>query len=299
MNRVFRNLALTIQRGLGGYDPRARGPELSFNAPEAWPIFIVGAPRTGSTLLYQLMIGRLRLAFISNVMALAPRRMILITKLTHGRMARVKGTRESQAGYVPGLISPNEAGAVMRAWFESEVSPEERVLIRNTAIRLSQLCGAPLALKNLLNSLRLENIHRVFPEARFIYVRRDPLYTAQSIVLTRERELGDRSQWLGPRPAGLDAVTPRNPLFQALWQVRSIESAVEDFLRRVAPQSIEVSYAELCQRPQHTLTSIAESLNIVRRFDAPLEPFPSRDWIQLSDQEWDELRRNYAELYDS
>ncbi len=299
MNRVFRNLALTIQRGLGGYDPRARGPELAFDAPEAWPIFIVGAPRTGSTLLYQLMIGRLRLAFISNLMALVPRRMILIAKLTHGPMARIKGTRESQAGYVPGLISPNEAGAVMRAWFESDVSPEERVLVRNTAVRLSQLCGAPLAIKNLLNSLRLENIHRVFPEARFIYVRRDPLYAAQSIVLTRERELGDRSQWLGPRPAGLDAATPRNPLFQALWQVRSIESAVEDFLQRVAPQSIKVSYAELCQHPQHTLTSIAENLNIVRCFDAPLEPFPSRDSIRLSDQEWDELRRSYAELYNS
>lgn len=297
MNKGVRSLALSIQNLFNEYPTAARGQASEFKSRSRYPIFIVGAPRTGSTLLYQLMVKQMKVAFISNAMALLPKCMLVVARYTRHWMHNIWDIKEADAGYVPGLFRPNEAGAIMRKWFE-QAQPEERTLIRNTVIALSELLGAPFVNKNLVNSLRLPEIYAIFPEARFIHISRNPLFTAQSIILTRRSKLGDDRAWLGPEPPDCEDVKARSPVYQALWQVKRIEQTISGFFCRYSPCHIEIAYEELCQQPSEKLTWIANRFDLEVKADLRIAPLSIRETIELPEPEWDELAHCYAAIYD-
>ncbi len=297
MNLLLKSLALSIQRIANGYDPLAKGNDLHFANSNIYPIFIVGAPRTGSTLLYQLLIEHTQLIFISNLMALLPRKMILIAYLTHYWMQRVDVMRANHYGYIPGLFSPNEAGAIMRKWFEQSVGEQEKKFIRNSVIQLSNTFNVPFINKNLMNSLRLDNLYKILPETRFIFIRRHPMFTAQSIILARRKGLGDEQAWLGPKPFGFQEVLERDVLYQAIWQVKKVEEIIETFLYRVEPIYLEITYEVLCQDLINTLNRISEYFDLEYKSEPLLGRLLVREEIRLPQTEWQQLEWYYAMLY--
>jgi hypothetical protein len=243
------------------------------------------------------MTGHLGLSFISNIMALLPKRMLSIAKYTRYWMVRTGGIRESDLGYIPGLFSPSEAGAVMRMWFENEVGSDERKAIRNTVTLLSDIFDAPFVVKNLHNSFRLDGIHWVFPEARFIHVCRDPLLAAQSILLVRRSKLGNEKEWWSCRPPGYQAVLGQSALYQVLWQVKATEDAVTGFLQKCAPMYLEVAYEELCHDAEAVLVRIADRLDLEYERDSEIYELSVREEQQLPEFEWNQLLEHYSSLY--
>ncbi len=295
MNKLFRTTALAVQRCLSGHDSLARGPEREFAESRA-PLFIVGPPRTGSTLLFQLIVKHFHAAYVSNLMAAMPRTMVRTARATARWMRRPREIRESDLGYTPGLLSPNEAGAVHRAWFREEAGPEEKTLVRNTVILISDALGGPLVTKNLADSVRLPRIAAVFPEARFIHIRRDPLFTAQSLLLSRRRFHGSDEEWFSIEPPGTADVGERPPLYQVLWQVATIDRIVNEFLATSPAVSMVVDYEDLCANTASTLDRIESAFGLTRRPGPGPAPMPRRDRVRLTDEEWAELGSYRAEL---
>jgi len=74
----LRKYLLEIQGLFSGFDSLAKKNTAEDLPEELNPIFIVGAPRSGSTLLFQLLIRHTKLIYISNLMALFPNQMIKI-----------------------------------------------------------------------------------------------------------------------------------------------------------------------------------------------------------------------------
>lgn len=297
MSTLLRPLALATQNYFAGFDRLANEAIDKSQAANRQPIFIVGAPRTGSTLLYQLMIKHLKVAFISNLMALVPKKMLFIAKHTNSWMKKIDCIRESNYGYVPGLFSPNEAGKIMRSWFEEATTPEEKRLIRNTIIYLSDIFDAPFISKNLFNSLRLFAIYEILPEARFIHIHRDPLYTAQSIFLARRNALGSEHQWLGPKPDGYQASVDYPPLYQVLWQVKQIECAIAKFFQASAAEYLDITYESLCTDTETVLQRVVDTFSLDYKQIQPVKTFPIQDRPKLSTKEWSELLEHYSTLY--
>src|SRR5690554_5979490 len=119
------------------------------------PIFIVGPPRSGTTLVYQSLISALDLSFITNIMALFPRYMVSLAKL--GTSYRNNGFASSNYGYIPGMLAPNEAGPIMAKWFSSgDDCPEERV--RCVVASLAKNRGGCFVNKSGFNVFRIEKI---------------------------------------------------------------------------------------------------------------------------------------------
>jgi LPS sulfotransferase NodH len=293
MNPLIRSFILNLQSAFNDYPASAYGEEHEFSQEGLHPVFIVGAPRTGSTLLYQLMVKHLKVSYISNAMALLPRHMLSIAQWTRHWMNNIEDIRRAHVGYVPGLFRPNEAGAIMRKWFD-EGKPRDRMCIRNTVILLSEVLDGPFVNKNLLNSLRLNSIYTVFPEARFIHITRNPLYTAQSIVLTRRSRGTD---WLGPRPHGYEGTLGSSPLYQAIWQVKRIEETVAEFLLRCLPDHIGIAYEEVCRDPKGTLMLVADCLNAPFKSGSDTNSLTVRDTNRLPESEWNELLEYYRAIY--
>jgi hypothetical protein len=298
VNEFTRQIALSVQRLFNGFDPLVRKAAMD----SAWsrpPIFIVGAPRTGSTALFQLMLRSFQLAYISNAMALLPRFMVRLCRRYPRAASGYDGViRESRFGYVPGLFSPNEAGKILRRWFDQDDLQQEAAYIRRTLQLIGEYTGAPLLTKNTHNSLRIPAILGVLPESRFVLLTRDPLMTAQSLLLARRELHGDDACWFSVEPPGHDAILSAPPLRQVLWQAMTMERIVlEAFVDR--PESlVRVRYENLCDNPGRVLRELQARLGIAWRDGVLKNPNPLRAsrQIRLSSSEWDELSFHYRDL---
>jgi hypothetical protein len=124
------------------------------------------------------------------------------------------------------LFSPSEAGAVQRKWFEVQPAVDDTIKIRNTIIQLTRCFSGPFFSKNLMNSLRLPHIMSVFPEERFIHIQRDPIFNAQSLLLSRRKAFGSEQHWWSVKPEGYEKTINLSPKYQVVWQILVTEELI-------------------------------------------------------------------------
>lgn len=291
---MFKKIALGIQSVFNSFDPLARGRALDFSHPGLHPIFIIGAPRSGSTLFYQLMLKHIKTAYISNFTALLPCKMIFISRYLKP-LHEFYELKESDFGYISGLFAPSEAGTVQRKWFESEYSYRTRRRIRNTLILLSEAFSGPFVSKNLMNTTRLDNIRRILPEARYIYIRRDPLFNAQSLLLARRKVLGTDRKWWSVKPQGYPEVMKRSPEYQVVWQVVQTENIIMKFLEKYSPNFLQIRYEDLCEAPESHLARIVETFQL-RLKNTHFDKIAEKNSVRLSPEEWGEIKISYTEI---
>ncbi len=254
-------LLLYIQKSFLGFEVCTGSGDIELTI-ERSPIFIVGAPRSGSTFLYQSLVQSFGLGYISNLMALFPTYMSLASRFSVASGGISKGIQNSRYGYVSGVGGPSEAGAVMRLWFENELMPEERLSVRSTVARISENFRAPMVFKNLNNSLRVDNIASVFPEARFILLKRSPCFIAQSIYLARRRLGLNEDEWWSVAPEGYMSLRGKSLAQQVAWQAVSVEGIASRALSNASSFHITISYEDLVLDPVGVTSELRDKLNI-------------------------------------
>jgi len=175
------------------------------------PILAVcGPPRTGSTLIYQVITQGLDVFFINNFQHVLCRVPLVGYRLSKRLTRPYISGYKSTGGFVPGLNGPAEAMEFWRYWCDFQLSetppcPDQARLKRFARLmnKIYDLDGRPLLAGYLAHAFYFKEIHRVFP--RFIIIRtvRDMLASAVS-GLRRWRQTdpgaGDESFFFGVRP---------------------------------------------------------------------------------------------------
>jgi len=260
----------------------ARGASLPARADRT-PIFILGAPRSGTTLLYQLVVEGLEVGWLANAHLERPGGVSELERTDRPRAARTPSTWTSTYGATREPWEPNEAGEF---WYRfvprmpHELNGADATDVRTSAIRaavreFADACAAPLVFKNVYNSLRVPVLAAALPEARFLVIERDLEDNARSILVGRERN-GGLDSWLSARPAGAEALDSANPAEQAVWQVRRINEVARRELGTLDPaRSMTATYDDLCAEPATVLDRVSAWLaesgaDVTRRADAQL-----------------------------
>lgn len=233
-------------------------------ALEHAPVFIVGPPRTGSTLLYQLLVRRYRFCYFSNLLNRFPATPLALTKLsmmvggfdaaddfnsrygdTLGWYSPSQG-RDCWAGWLP--ESPNAVGP-------EEVAPEAKQRIRATVGAMQRICGRPFVNKWPPNSVRVRLLADIFPEALFVRISRAPEPTVRSILRGRDELCRRGSGWFSVKPPGYrEIMLERPPDEQAAWQIASIEHTLDADSEAVGrARFFPVRYEELTREPRGVL----------------------------------------------
>ena len=258
-NERFRRLALGVQRRLNRDDPWARFVDASVVDGPWSPIFIVGAPRTGSTLLSEAMLRRFRLAYVPNAVALAPAFLARVARAAP-RVVTSPPPGDIHGGYhgfVPGFRGPSEAGKLVDRWLRE---PVDRRQLRAHVAALSHAAEAPLLLKSLTLVQNLPALRSAFPGARYIRLRRDPVEVARSIVEGRQRLGVGVDEWWSVEPPGREVVAGLPHADQAAWQVAAIDALLDRELPKDAV--FPVSYEAFCASPEDTLRELGGALGL-------------------------------------
>lgn len=234
------------------------------------PIFIVGPPRTGSTILFQMLLNAYRFRFFTNLHSLFFRTPALVEAAVGGLRDRFYRPRnESMYGYTKGLLSPSEAGPLFRHWFgddewdrdsSSRLAPSHVDRIRRTMAVLTRQGQWPFLSKNLQNSLRLRTIDQVFPEACFIRIARDPYDTCASLLEMRKKLTGSISAWASIKPPTFRKLGDLSPYAQVARQVLDTERYIDRFFDDRENPCFNVNYAELLSDPRRVVEACVEWL---------------------------------------
>ena len=278
-----------------------------------FPIFILGAPRSGSTLLIQAMIHYFDIAYMTNFT-----RNFFKVPLTglwlqqHLFLKKPSMTFNSEYGKTNRLLGPNEAADFWYQWFpsgkdvyvgEGDISEETIYDIRQKIMGLLRISKKPFIFKNLYNSMRIVPIRKAFPESLFIVCHRNAVDIAQSILLCREKNLGSRSSWWSVPPREYNKIKNKPPLQQVAEQVYYIYKQIEKDISAGDTECVfNLDYSDLCNRPTQTMKDIKhwvekQNIRLEKQFDLP-DTFQIVSGRKISKDEYEELEQYTKSLVD-
>lgn len=234
-------------------------------------MFIIGCPRSGSTLFYQSLAYAYRFAYVNNAIARYPRSGPLVARWLGAANWPIAASFTNDYGATGGRYGVSEAGAFWNLVFpwrdhhtvEPEDWPQERRdFARRYIAEMAHVYGAPFVCKNLWHSVRLPALNAAFPNAAFIVMQRDLLPMAQSILLRqRESEAAGRGFW-SVRPRGL--LDKRNLSLpeKVGWQIVLTQKAIETARAEIGPERFfSVPYEDFCSDPEQWLEAVGDFLN--------------------------------------
>lgn len=225
-------------------------------AGEVPVVFIVGAPRTGSTILYQVLTNALRVTYPDNLTQRFGDRLLCglrISRLVFGD--RPHDCFSSDRGRTAhcGLHAPNEMEHFFKRLFPNVHTVVAEIAAATTLAKLLRRAvrahRRPIVFKSLRIGQRIGLLAERVPFARFIYIKRDPLFTAQSIILARKAEgkPPDAVWYVIPRRSG--ELAEFHGIRKVVRQIHLIHEDIEQEFSRFPGVGATVEYRELCDDP--------------------------------------------------
>jgi len=235
-------------------------------APRLPLLFICGAPRTGTTLVEQVLIDQLPVAYLNNLTAVFPR-----APLTANRIFRpaplVRGMPyHSYYGKTLGFSGPNDGLHLWDRWLgkdrtkvRSSLTPTEKREMRRFFGAMEQLFAKPILVKNNNLNACAELVAQVFDNAYFICMTRDPLFLAQSQLRAR-LDIHGRDDM----PYGLAAehkATSADVIEDVCRQVLFHTQLAQEQQKRIGPDRFwVVQYEAFCQDPSALVEAVAAKI---------------------------------------
>lgn len=237
------------------------------------PVFIIGAPRCSSTLLYKVIAEQYKFSFLTNFTCRFYKIPICASWIQKKiGLKTPRGNYDFRYGRIDGLGSPSECGQLWYRWFPGGMrvyvppAQTERVVLdelRRTIGGVSYVTGRPMIVKNLYNSLRIAPIMEAIPEARFIVCRRNMADNALSILKGRMLNLMRKDIWWSTPPKEVEALLEMHYSKQVAGQVYYVYKQIdEDKMRFGKDFFFEVEYETFCRNVHVTLQEIELFLNI-------------------------------------
>lgn len=285
-----------------------------FSAPELPVIFIVGAPRSGTTLLEQVLINHFHLTYISNVVAKfwqAPFMGLHFYKSLKKKQSKINYS--SQFGFTESYDGPHEFGYFWKRFFKyrdtDQLTNEQHNEIENNLLNkeiaaMESVDNLPVLFKNpAALSLQVDYLAKHISHSLFIYIKREPVFNAQSIYQSRIKYSGKAEEWFSVKPKEYLFLKDKNIFEQIAGQIYYVNKKIEDDLTLLNPlRYLKIEYEEFCRDTNAFRTIFKEWLSnnnyIVKHKESqPDEKFKDTNDITVDRKIFEQLKNscnNYA-----
>ena len=273
--------------------------------PGSPPVLLLGAPRCGSTLLYQLMVACFDVSYLSNLHCSMFGCPALAERMARGR--RAPASFESRLGGTEERLAPSECGPFWYRFFRrspqyvalEDAPPEQLRRLRASVAAFQRAAGRPVVFKNLLCSLRVAPIGAALPGAIFVLLHRDLLDHAHSLLEARKLVHGSYERWWSAEPPGYEGLLELPPEEQVIQQVQRVEAAIDAHRAAVGPERfLDLRYEDLCLDPQAALGTIAAFAGArgcaLRQAADPPAEFSRRAGVRIEPELYGRLQRAAA-----
>lgn len=250
-------------------------------------LYLVGAPRSGTTLLSQIVSRVLPVGYINNLIArfwLRPSVGIRLSQTVLGLDAREKIDLRSVHGVTSGPYGPHEFGYFWRHWLQLDRWPTHH--LTEAAIAQVDQAGLKQALeqeilgsfqtgvvfKNVICGFQARFLTRLHPLSLFIHIKREPYAAAASILKTRLERFGSYETWWSVKPSTYPFGTPKgDPAAEVTRQVLDTRTELDAELASPEIHGMTITYEGLCRAPAKIIGEIAKRLEAMGAGPGPVQ----------------------------
>lgn len=238
------------------------------------PIFIIGAPRTGSTILYQALSNKYIFLYIDNLICNFYKNLFFgfwLSKKFFG--VQPHNNFQSSFGRTRGLHSPSECGQFWYRWLprdhhfihQNEITSTMVESIYSELSSIINYHNKPLLINNNNAGMRIRLITKIFPRAKWIFCDRDPLYVSQSLLSARKSFFGNFDQWWSILPPNHEKIRKQDSQKQVVLQHYYINKQIIQDLMTFSEKDLwrSVRYEDFCRNPTQILSGISDFLGYV------------------------------------
>jgi hypothetical protein len=202
------------------------------------PVFIIGAPRTGSTILYQSLTNFYDVLYVDNLGCKFHRNFffgVWLSNIIYADQPHNNFISEHGDTSMSGMNAPSECGQFWYRWLPEEhhfidydeITDEMINQIRTEISAVSNYFDKPILFKNLNAGQRLRLIRKCFPNAKFIYLKRNPFFVVQSILKARDRNNIVNNQLWSIKPPNFESLLSLDEVSMVSAQVYYLERQIE------------------------------------------------------------------------
>ena len=257
---------------LAAVNERLASAELPLARDDALPVvYVVGAPRSGTTLAHQLLARHLPLGYVDNVVARfwgRPAVGAALSRTTLGEPGTRSFALESSHGTTAEPAGPHEFGYFWRRWLGLDDAPThhldetaqarvDRTGLGGALAELRAAWGAPLVFKNVICGFHARMLAEVHERSLFVHVVRETEAVARSILRSRLERYGSYDAWWSLKPSTWPFDGP--PAAQVVAQALDCRGEIAAELDAV-PHALRTSYEALCAAPAAFVEQVAAAL---------------------------------------
>lgn len=244
-------------------------------------VLVVGAPRSGTTLMTQWLAASGAFAYPTNMLSrffMAPavgariQQLLTDPRFAHGDELAGFADQvdfQSNLGKTKGPLAPNEFWYFWRRFLPTvdierigeRMNEVDFDGLRQSLAAMAAVFEKPLMMKGMMLQYDLGAFAERLPNTLFIHVERDAPANVRSLLDARERFFGDTSSWYSAKPPEYEALVGLPPVNQVAGQVvhtnRHIAQALDSLPFH---RSLHVQYEEFCQDPTTTWSKLAERM---------------------------------------
>lgn len=281
--------------------------------------FIIGNPRSGTTLILQWLVSLGIFSYPTNVLnrfAYAPYIGALIQNMLfnsdfdfHNEFDDLKviSSFESNLGKTKGALSPSEFQHFFRNYmpnFDPEYLDNNNLSkvdfqgIKSGLASIEHVFGKPFILKNVMLQYNLLGLFSHIPNSIFIHIKRNPIYNMQSLLLARENYYSDRNIWWSVKPKEYNELIKMNIYHQIAGQVYYTNKSISKELSQIPiNRKVIVRYEEFCMNPEETYDKIIKiyrlnGYNIEESYKSNVS-YSANNSIKLSKEDINKFKSAY------
>lgn len=235
-------------------------------------LFIIGCPRSGTTLLLQWLASLNLFSYPTNVLnrfAYAPYIGAQIQKILFDKQFDFSTefndinssiSFNSNLGKSKGALSANEFQHFFRNYMnnfipqylnDDEIKNVDFNGIKKGLSSIEAAFGKPFIVKLMMLQFNLEETFKYFPHSIFTFIKREPIYNMQSLLLAREKYYNDRNIWWSVKPQLYSELKDMDVYHQIAGQVYYTNKAIKDALGNLPSENkVEIQYEDFCNSPE-------------------------------------------------
>lgn len=274
-------------------------------------IFSFGPPRSGTTLITQLIAHCLDLGYISNFIARFWKAPVCGIRLSNQFFEdKSYSSFRSNYGSTEDLLDVHEFGYFWREWlkkddFESikRFQEQEKEInwegLYEVLANMQSTFDKPMVFKNILGSYHLEKFRQVLDgQILYVYIQRDSLDTAISILNARKKYYGDPTIWWSYVPPQIDRIKDQDYWTQIAGQVHFLNKFYNNQLSEIDNDHIvRVSYKDLCSDPGAVIDQIRNKYTKLTGEEIDLKQKPPEGFKRRTYDNNDQLKKNFQEIF--
>lgn len=234
-------------------------------------LFILGASRTGSTPMYQMIVNNFDVFYFTNFINnhFYKNPILGVYLQRYDIMNRGDIGYSSSSGKTEGVLGPSESSNIFKNWFggghPSELKsfdflPDKKEhMVKIMSTISSMMEGMLIVTKNAWNIFRIKAISETFPNCLFLRIRRD-IRHASLLSLNSRYNKGDPNAWNTATPKNYEEITTlKSPQGQVVEQHYLLDKTIGDNIPK--DRHIEIWYEDLCYDTEGTIDKLRHFLS--------------------------------------